>query len=345
MLVTIEKSSYGTLPSYQNLEIDRIVSKEKENTILQLRIRNASPKPVQIFSFVIAEFILPQKVEKVLEHGWLQCSEVGFKTLDQKTVQNKVFLQRDFNPFSFKKEYGYLDNSIVSEWFTLIKMYGQDLFIGAVTTANQFSQIYIKKEDGGVKVRVTCQYDGLTLKPGQVVMSEKLFFGTGEETTIKKEFAESLAKHMNVKKVAPQIRAMCNSYYWNGNQIDEDLINSELDALELLPEHLNLDYFQIDAGYTKYFGDYLDYKERFPNGFETIIKRIKSLGYKPAIWISPFAINPATKLHDYHPDWFLKGTDHGHFDGRLSSPFDTVLDSFDLEVLDPTNPEVLEYLK
>ena len=76
MFATIEKSSYGTLPSYQNLEIDRIVSKEKENTVLQLRIRNTSSKPVQIFSFVIVEFILPQKVEKVLENGWLQCSEV-----------------------------------------------------------------------------------------------------------------------------------------------------------------------------------------------------------------------------------------------------------------------------
>ena len=148
-----------------------------------------------------------------------------------------------------------------------------------------------------------------------------------------------------LKKLRHKFSAMCNSYYWHGNKIDEDLINSELDALELLPEHLNLDYFQIDAGYTKYFGDCLDYKERFPNGFEPIINRIKSLGYKPAIWISPFAINPATKLHDYHPDWFLKGTDHGHFDGRLSSPFDTILDSFDLEVLDPTNPEVLEYVK
>lgn len=345
MLAAIEQSSFGILPDNKSLEIDRIVSKERENIILQLRVRNTSPKPVQIFSFVVADFILSQKVERVLENGWLQCSEVAFKKLDEPTKESKVFLQRDQNHFSFKKEYGYLEDSIISEWFTLIKMYGEDLFIGAVTTADQFSQIYIKQEDGGVRVRVTSQYDGLTLKPGQVVMSEKLFFGSGEEIKIKKDFAGSLAKHMNVKKVAPVIHGVCNSYYWHENVISDELINKELGALETFPEKLNLDYFQIDAGYTKYFGDWLDYKERFPNGFESIIKRIKSFGYKPGIWLSPFAINPATRLHDYHPGWFLEGTDHGHFDGRLSSPFDTISDSFDLEVLDPTNPEVLEYLK
>lgn len=341
----VNSSSYGLLPANTDIEIDRASSKEKENLIFQLRIRNTSNKPVKIFSFVVAEFLLTEQVQEVLEHGWLQCSEVAFKKLNEPTKESKVFLQRDQNHFSFSKDYGYLDGSVVSEWFTVLKMYGSDLLIGAVTTADEFSQIYMKQEGGEVRVRVTCQYDGLTLKPGQVVMSEKLFFAVGLEQNIKKAFAESLAKHMNVKKVAPPIKAMCNSYYWHENRVDEGLINKELDALEHLPEKLQLDYFQIDAGYTKYFGDWLDYRERFPNGFEPIIKRIKSLGYKPGIWLSPFAINPGTKLHDYHPDWFLKGTDHGHFDGRLSSPFDSVLDSIDLEVLDPTNSEVLEYLK
>jgi hypothetical protein len=345
MLVTIENSSYTLLSDNGNVETDRVISKEKENLILQLRVRNSSRVPVKTFSFVVAEFVIMEKVKEVLEHGWLQCSEVSFKKPNDPTRESRVFLQRDQNHFSFKKEYGYIEDSIISEWFTLIKMYGKDLFIGAVTTGDQFAQIFMKKEDGGTRVRVTCQYDGLTIDPGRVVYSEKIFFGLGEEEKVKKDFAESLAKHMNVKKVAPSIKAMCNSYYWNGNKIDEDLINNELDVLESLPEKLKLDYFQIDAGYTKYFGDWLDYRERFPDGFEPIIKRIKSLGYKPGIWFSPFAINPGTKLHDYHPGWFLKGTDHGHFDGRLSSPVDTVLDSVDLEVLDPTNEEVLEYLK
>ncbi len=348
----VKLSSFGILTSNgfldskdKQLDVDRIYTKDKENIILSIRVRNISRKPIKIFSFIVSEFEIPVLTDRVLEHGWLQCSEVSYKSLDDITNEDRVFLQRDQNHFSFEKEYGYLDNSIVSEWFTSLRFGSEEVFIGAVTTANQFSQMYIKKENTKTKIRVTCQYDGLTLEPGQVVYSEKLFFGIGKEEDIQLEFAKSLARNMHVKKVAPPIKAMCNSYYWNENRINEQIINKELDSLKLLPNKLKLDYFQIDAGYTTYFGDWLDYKERFPNGFEHIVKRIKSFGYKPGIWLSPFAINPATKLHDYHPDWFIRGTDHGHFDGRLSSPFDTISDSFDLEVLDPTNTEVLEYIK
>lgn len=344
MLQNLENSIYGILGPTQKIEVERIISKEKDNTIFRIRARNDSGSSVKIYSFIVAEFIIPGKIEKVLEHGWLQCSEVSYKTPDEETVESKVFLQRDQNHFSFKKDYGYIDGSVISEWFTVIKSKEKDVFIGAVTTADMFSQIFVKKEDEGIRVRVTCQYDGLILKPGEVLYSEKIFFGEGKQELLEKQFAESLARHMNVKKVAEPIRAMCNSYYWNGNKISDESINRELDALENLPQKLDLDYFQIDAGYTKYFGDWLDYRERFPNGFEPIVERIKRLGYKPAIWLSPFAISPATKLHDHHASWLLKGDHKKHFEGRWTSPFDALSPDIDLEVLDPTNPEVKKYL-
>ena len=103
MLKDIENSSYEILGD-DNLQIDRIISKENNNLILQLRARNTSNKPVKIFSFVVADFILPSKIEKVLEHGWLQCSEVSWKNPDEPTKETKLFLQRDQNHFSFKKE-------------------------------------------------------------------------------------------------------------------------------------------------------------------------------------------------------------------------------------------------
>lgn len=341
----IENSTYGILGDNQNVEVDRITSSDNKNLILQIRVRNTTKTPVKIFSFVVAEFLIDKDVESVLEHGWLQCSEVSYKKIDEPTQENKVFLQRDQNHYSFKPEYGYVDGSIISEWFTLIKMYQADLFIGAVTTADQFAQIFIKKEGLGTRIRVTSQYDGLIVNPGQVVFSEKIFFGIGDQKKIEKEFALCLAKNMHVKKVSEPIRAMCNSYYWNANNISDEIINNELTAIENLPGHLNLDYFELDAGYTRYFGDWLDYKDRFPNGLEKIVDRIKRLGYKPAIWISPFSISPATKLHDHHASWLLKGDHKKHFEGRWTSPVDAISNDIDLEVLDPTNDEVKGYLK
>jgi len=167
----------------------------------------------------------------------------------------------------------------------------------------------------------------------------------GEEEKNKSIFANCLANYMKVKKVEDPIRAMCCSYYWNANKITDKIINDELDALENMPKKLNIDYIQLDAGYTSYFGDWLSYKERFPNGFENIIGRIKSLGYEAGIWLSPFSINPGTKLHDHHRSWVIKGEHNSHFEGRWTSPFDNIANVTDLEVLDPTKDEVKEYLK
>lgn len=343
----IENSNYYLLPDAKNIEVERIEEKYKSSLIYYLRIRNSTDKSITINSFVVAEFIIPDTftVTSVLENNWLQCSEISYKNINESTIKNKTFLQRDQNPYSFKKEYGYIDSSIISEWFTSINFKNDNLFVGAVTTKNQFTQVYIKKEDMGTFVRITCQYDGLKLNPGEVIKSEKIFIRVGDEEKNKQLFSEALAYYMKVKKVVEPIKAACCSYYWNKNKITDQIINKELDALEKFTEKLDLDYIQFDAGYTPYFGDWLDYKDRFPNGFENIINRIKKLGYKAGIWLSPFCINPFTKLHDHHKSWLLKGNHKEHFEGRWTSPLDDTLDVTNLEVLDPTRDEVKEYLK
>lgn len=347
MLKIIDSSNFGILPT-NKVEVERITEKHIDNIIYSIRVRNISKKNIKINSFVVSEFLIPQsfEVDSVLENNWLQCSEIKYKKVNESTVENREFLQRDQNPLSYKKEYGYVQNSIISEWFTSINFKDdKNLFLGAVTTKDQFSQIYIKSEDVGVFVRVTCQFDGLILKPGQVVKSEKIFVGYGEEVKNKDKFAKALAHYMKVKSIKKPIKAMCCSYYWNANKITEEVINTEIDAIENLPDKLDLDYIQLDAGYTPYFGDWLSYKERFPNGFKNIIERIKNLGYEAGIWISPFSINPGTKLHDHHKSWLIKDGYKKHFEGRWTSPFDNVSNITDLEVLDPTKLEVKEYLR
>jgi len=343
----IRDSGFYLLP-FSNIEVDRIEEKLNNNSsIFYLRIKNNSNKKITINSFVVAEFLIPKilNVKTVLENNWLQCSEVGYKNLDYSTLQNKLFLQRDQNPFSFKEEYGYVEGSIVSEWFTSINFKDGNLFVGAVTTKDQFSQIFVTKKDRGTFVRVTCQYDGLTLEPGQVIKSEKILFVLGNEEANKKYFAKMLAKEMNVRSIPKPIKAICASYYWNGNKINEEIINNELDAIERIKDKLNLNYFQLDAGYTPYFGDWLKYNDRFPNGFGDIVRWSEKLGMKAGIWISPFSINPGTKLHDHHYSWLVKDDYKKHFEGRWTSPVDNAFNMTDLEVLDPTNDEVREYLK
>ena len=190
----LEKSKFGIFSNKgfigQNgdLEVDRIISNKKGGQVLSLRVRNTSDRPLKIYSFDVADFVIPKKVNirSILEHGWLQCSEVAIRPFFSKTEKNKIFLQRDQNPFSFDEKYGYIKDSLISEWFTHFEINRETFFIGAVTTADQFAQIFLKETENGFRVRVTSQFDGLIVEPGQVAKSEQIFFGIGSGGEVKK---------------------------------------------------------------------------------------------------------------------------------------------------------------
>jgi len=139
-----------------------------------------------------------------------------------------------------------------------------------------------------------------------------LSFGEKKETLIK--FARLIAKLIYQKNPIKPIKGLRCSYYWNGNYIDEKILNEELDAIEGIPQKLNIDYIQIDAGFSKNWGDWLDYKDRFPSGMQHIVKRINKMGYKAGIWLAPFLANPWSNIFKRNPDWFLKNDEGQYFE-------------------------------
>ena len=62
-----------------------------------------------------------------------------------------------------------------------------------------------------------------------------------------------------------------------------------------------------DDGYQEYVGDWLKInKEKFPNGLEPIVKKIKEKGLIPGIWIAPFLVEKNSSIFKEHPEWILK---------------------------------------
>lgn len=80
-------------------------------------------------------------------------------------------------------------------------------------------------------------------------------------------------------------------------------------------------------------GDWVENKERFPEGLAAFAKRVKETGIKFGIWIEPEMVNPDSDLYRAHPDWVLE------------APGVEPLLSRNQLVLDMANPKVLAYLK
>ncbi|MCR5350496.1 MAG: alpha-galactosidase [Acholeplasmatales bacterium] len=89
------------------------------------------------------------------------------------------------------------------------------------------------------------------------------------------------------------------NYYQN---INESIILRDLEGLD---KRFNL--FQIDDGYETFVGDWLDIdKNKFPNGLESIVKKIHEKGYKAGIWLAPFVAEEKSQLFKNHKELFKR---------------------------------------
>ncbi len=166
---------------------------------------------------------------------------------------------------------------------------------------------------------------GIKLKAGEsVTIFDYCFYDNYEEGL--KAFHEHFPKK-NVEKVFGY-----TSWYNYYQDINDKIIMRDLEALDT---RFNL--CQIDDGYETFVGDWLDVdKNKFPEGLEPIVKRIKEKGFKAGLWLAPFVVETKSKIYQEHQDWIRKDEKGNNvIAGGNWSKFYT---------LDIENPEVVAYI-
>ena len=95
------------------------------------------------------------------------------------------------------------------------------------------------------------------------------------------------------------------SWYQHYTNINEKVINENLKGFK--KAKVDIDFFQIDDGYQKNVGDWLEVdQEKFPNGMRNIADKIRKAGYQPGIWIAPFVCGKDSTIFKNHKNWLLK---------------------------------------
>lgn len=223
----VTRDGETTFVSVENGEASNIkfilaVEKPTENIrIFSLQIKNTGTDPIQINSLMVAEFKLPNFTpDRILENGWLSSSFAGYRNKILKTQRRSGLFAREQNPFSFQLQNGYLKDSMVNEWFTQIIQGQKALVIGAITTKEQFTQIYLLQEAGDVKIRVTCQLDKTTLQPNHSFISEKITLITGNTKGSLQTFANLIKTENKVRRTHKQPKGLCCAYYFQGNTVN-----------------------------------------------------------------------------------------------------------------------------
>lgn len=120
-----------------------------------------------------------------------------------------------------------------------------------------------------------------------------------------------------------------SSWYGYWNKVTEQDIADTLTHVERLD--LPLEIIQLDDGYQRAIGDWLDIRPGF-GSLEGVTKRIADTGRRAGIWLTPFFVAADSEVATEHPDWLVRGT-------PAMREWDR-----DIAVLDVTHPAAAEHL-
>jgi alpha-galactosidase len=105
----------------------------------------------------------------------------------------------------------------------------------------------------------------------------------------------------------PAPRVWC-SWYQYFMHVTESDIGENLDAMAA--HNLPVDVVQIDDGYQRHLGDWLDPSDRFDD-LAALVARIREAGRRAGIWVAPFLAGERSSLAAEHPNWLIPDADPG----------------------------------
>ncbi len=140
--------------------------------------------------------------------------------------------------------------------------------------------------------------EGVSFNSDTLVLS--LATLSGEYNAVFDEYFEM----MNIPK--PRVERKCGYTTWYNyyTKVTENIVARDLDAISKLDT--KIDIFQIDDGYERTVGDWLETdKNKFPSGMKAAADSIHKQKMLAGLWLAPFAATPKSHIFKQHKDWLV----------------------------------------
>ncbi len=276
-----------------------------------------------------------------LRQGWQSWSHTGAHDLPgwQETPIRLPFVhgmkENPANP--------YRPDRWTSEMVTVIRGAAGHLLVGLDPVTDRFGDLELRWHPLGWCVEARIHLDGRRLGPGDRLDAGQVVVGAGAPaeallaawaSRVTTASAAALARREATRRTF----AWC-TWYCFMRRITEGILGDVTDHLREAEGLEAINMIQLDDGYQRRIGDWLEPSRAFRSGLDAAVSRIRSNGYGAGVWVSPFIAEPGSELFRAHPDWFLR--DHT---GRLVSGGWNPLWRTRFHVLDTTHPAVLAWL-
>jgi alpha-galactosidase len=217
---------------------------------------------------------------------------------------------------------------------------GAACLAGLLEAGRATGLVFLRREPDAVRLEVEAQLE-IALAAGARVPAERFAFALGASgDALLERFAAELGARAGARTQAPFQAGWC-SWYQFFAAVSEDDVLRNLEALSKLRPALPIDVVQIDDGYQRAIGDWLETNERFPRGLAALAAEIRGAGFTAGIWTAPFCVVAESELFRAQPDWLLR---------RGGEPFLALLHAqwardSRVYALDASRPEVRRHLR
>lgn len=199
--------------------------------------------------------------------------------------------------------------------------------------------VYLRRHGDDVLLEVEARFEA-PLAPGARLELERVVVALGDEPSrLLETFADELGARAGARTGSPFQAGWCTWYQYFGQVSEADLLRN-LEALGKARIDFPIDLVQLDDGYQRATGDWLETNERFPRGLAPLAQDIRSAGFRAGIWLAPFCVVAESRLFAAHPDWLLRG-EGGPFRGLVHP--DWAREGW-VYALDPSREEVARHL-
>ncbi len=222
-------------------------------------------------------------------------------------------------------------SSLRSFFYTYLRDNNQNLLFMGSLNEKEFYTLF-RYEPEASKMIITKDLKNFNINSNLKII--RLFIEESDYYSVFEKFSNLLDK----SPIQQDFVSGYTTWYYHYNNISFDQIVKRIEFFG--QNQIPIDYFQIDDGYQKRVGDWLELKPDFHNQMKELVNRIHKYNIRAGLWIAPFICEKKSYIFQYHPEWILK--DHK---GNLVVAGFNPLWSGKFYALNIYHPDFREYLK
>jgi alpha-galactosidase len=326
-------------------ELQLGVDAEGEGASFDLAVRNAGDRTQHLDAVVIGLRWrgAPEGALRFLRHGWQSWSFTGAQDLDDAGTSpfpSGPWL-RGFHHFVAAPpadRSGWHESELVSVAGAATG--GPALLAGVMEAGRASGLVYLKREPEAVRVELELRFE-TPVDPGAALPADRARVALGgDAAALLEAFAEEHGRRAGARTGATFQAGWCSWYHFF-HDVSEEALLRNLDALARARQGIPIDLVQLDDGYQREVGDWLETNPKFPRGLAPVAAAIRDAGFRAGLWTAPFCVVPESRLFEEHRDWLLRRGEE--LQRGLHHPMWTKQGW--VHALDPSRAEVREHLR